>query len=386
MKLTCHFTPFDTWFFRESRPQGSIGSSELASVFPPPVRTLLGAVRTAIGDAWHSKHGSNWRDFEKLDGLKALIGYADDLGPLHCTGPWLTLKGERLYPAPATLMTKDDIYFSLTLGSPVHCDLGKVHLPAFPVAVKGLDNLAGAKPATNCWLTSAGWHAILAGETPTDEHVVHAHDLFQEEPRLGIGRDNARSSVMQGLLYQTRHLRLYPDVGVELELAGLPENLLEKIELHGNQVIRLGGEGRQAALSISPAPARVALACNAPPPSPQAILYNLTPVTCAAELPAGVPLGFKPATHKGFDCWEGQLLGVELRILSISCNRPLREGGWNMASHQSRPVESLLPAGSALYVEAINGDPNTLLCLHQQCCSKDAALGRGHLLLGRIPA
>ena len=50
--LICRFTPLDTWFFRESRPHGSIGSSELGSVFPPPVRTLLGALRTLIGDTW----------------------------------------------------------------------------------------------------------------------------------------------------------------------------------------------------------------------------------------------------------------------------------------------------------------------------------------------
>ena len=30
--LICHFTPFDTWFFRESRPHGSVGASELGSI------------------------------------------------------------------------------------------------------------------------------------------------------------------------------------------------------------------------------------------------------------------------------------------------------------------------------------------------------------------
>lgn len=386
MKLTCHFTPFDTWFFRESRPQGSIGSSELASVFPPPVRTLLGAVRTAIGDAWHARHGTNWRDFEKLDELKMLIGYADDLGPLRCTGPWLTKHGERLYPAPANLMVKDGICFLLQLGSPVRCDLGTLRLSEFPKQVTGLVNLAGAKPAGQCWLTAAGWQSLIAGKTPSAAQVVHASQLFHEEPRLGIGRNNASNSVKQGLLYQTRHLRLNPDVGVELELDGLPDDLLTQIELQPEQIIRLGGEGRQASLKIQHSQQPMDLPAPSLPSTGPAVLYTLTPMTCATDRPAGIPPGFSAVKHAGIDSWEGQLNGVALRVLSVACGRPLREGGWNMANHQSRPVESLLPAGSVLYVEALNGDPSSLLPLHQQHCSSDAALGRGQLLVGRLPS
>ena len=70
--LICHFTPLDTWFFRESRPHGSIGSSELGSVFPPPVRTLLGALRTLIGDTWLQRNSKSWRQFEELSDLRNL--------------------------------------------------------------------------------------------------------------------------------------------------------------------------------------------------------------------------------------------------------------------------------------------------------------------------
>lgn len=382
MKLTCHFTPFDTWFFRESRPQGSVGSSELASVFPPPVRTLLGAVRTAIGDAWHARHGTDWRQFGQLKELQALIGNADDLGPLRCSGPWLTRDGERLYPAPATLMVKDGVYFNLVLGDPVRCDLGTLRLPAFPAQVPGLDNLAGAKPAERCWLTVAGWQALLGGGTPEAADVVPADALFQEEPRLGIGRDNRRNSVEQGLLYQTRHLRLRDGVGVELELDGLPDDLFEQLDLPARQVIRLGGEGRQASLELRMAPPAAALQPVPLPASGSAVLYTLTPTPCAPDLPAGIPAGFRAVTRDGIDAWEGELANVGLRILAVACGRPLREGGWDMVNHQARPVQSLLPAGSALFVEPLDGDTTRLLALHNQSCGPDAALGRGQLVPG----
>ncbi len=385
MTLICRFTPFDTWFFRESRPQGSIGSSELASVFPPPLRTLLGAVRTAIGDAWHARHGTDWRQFANLPELQALIGNADSLGSLRCRGPWLSKGGQRLYPAPATLMVKDGVYFNLGLGDPVLCDLGHLHLPAFPARVAGLDNLAGAKPAGQCWLTASGWQAILAGQAPTGEQIVPASALFHDEPRLGIGRDNARSAVSQGLLYQTRHLRLHDDVAVELQLNGLPGEALGQLELPERQIIRLGGEGRQACLSLQRTPADAELPPVKLPDSGAQVLYTLTPMPCATDLPAGIPAGFRPAKHDGIDVWEGEIACVGLRILSVACGRPLREGGWDMANHQSRPVQSLLPAGSALFVEALDGKPASLLALHNQTCGPDAVLGRGQLLLGRLP-
>ncbi|SDU13420.1 CRISPR-associated protein, Cmr3 family [Pseudomonas pohangensis] len=378
--ITCRFEPFDTWFFRESRPQGSMGASELGSVFPPPVGTLLGAVRTLIGDAWHAQNGTTWRQLGDLDELRALIGDSDDLGALTCQGPYLSLDGQRLFPAPANLMVKDEVYFLLGLGEPVNCDLGTIHLPSFPQAIEGLDDLAGAKPADNCWLTSAGWNAILAGQAPAAIHVVKRQQLVSDEPRLGIGRDNSRSAVSHGMLYQTRHLRMHAGVAIELDLMGLPDDLA----LPGSQVIRLGGEGRQASLSLCKANQNL-------PPSPtinstRMALYTLSPTRCAEELPAGIPAGFIRTKANGVDVWEGDVCGLKLRILTVVCSRALREGGWDMARHEARPVTSLLPAGSILFVELLpeqTVNPDQLYSLANGSC---VARGRGQLLIGHMPA
>ena len=79
--LICHFEPLDTWFFRQARPHGSMGNSELGSQFPPPVRTLLGALRTAIGDAWFARHGGDWRGLADNNGSGTSLdkyGFAAD--------------------------------------------------------------------------------------------------------------------------------------------------------------------------------------------------------------------------------------------------------------------------------------------------------------------
>ncbi len=386
--VSIQFTPLDSWFFREARPHGSVGNSELGSVFPPSVRTLLGAVRTLMGDTWFARHGGgehkDWRSFASNTALQAVIGFGDNLGPLRVTGPFLQRDGQRLYPAPTNLMVKEQDgkahYFLLDLGTPVHCDLGRVHLPCFPQKVPGLKEVVGSKPAEGYWLTQQGYTAVLAGQAPQAKEVLASKDLFTEEPRLGIGRDNHRGGVQEGLLYQTRHLRLQADISVEIELHGITDSNL----LPQDTVVRLGGEGRTAALHITPSAATAKL--------PQVdlgdklhtlALYALTPSLCATDLPAGIPAGFVRSQHSGYDCWTGQLAGQALRVLAVACQRPLREGGWDLAQHRARSVQSLLAPGSVLYVQS--DTPLNAETLQEALRTPSDASGRGLFVVGKLP-
>lgn len=377
--VICHFEPLDTWFFREARPHGSVGNSELGSQFPPPVRTLLGALRTAIGDAWFDRLGGDWRGLAGNPALQALIGLGDDLGPLRASGPFLCLDDQRLYPAPANLMVQTEggrsHYFLLGLGDVVHCDLGQVRLPAFPARVPGVASLKGSKPASG-WLSQAAMRRLLDGQAPSEGELIPNEALFDEEPRLGIGRNNTRRSAQEGLLYQTRHLRLRPGVGVELHLHGLTDASL----LPPRTTLRLGGEGRQAALCTSHDAQSLPAASGSIAPGARFVLYHLTPSVCVPGVPAGIPAGFERCSHEGADCWEGQLGGQRLRILSVACARPLREGGWDLARHEARAVQSLLAPGSVLYAQHLGGQ--ALPCAALSALAD--ATGRGLFLAGAL--
>ncbi|WP_308874159.1 type III-B CRISPR module-associated Cmr3 family protein [Thiothrix subterranea] len=61
-KATLVFNATDTLFFRESRPMEALGEAQ--SVFPPPVRTLAGAVRTLIGEHFQVQ----WHEFDQKKG------------------------------------------------------------------------------------------------------------------------------------------------------------------------------------------------------------------------------------------------------------------------------------------------------------------------------
>ena len=373
-QVTLIFNATDTLFFRESRPMEAMGEAQ--SVFPPPVRTLAGALRTLIGEHFEVK----WHEFDQKKGehpLAAHIGFGESLGNLRFQGAWLAWgeddKRERLYPAPLHLMKKDDDLFPLELAKETTwCDLGHyVRLPKLPDS----DKYKGGKPLENTWLTREGLEAVLNDGTPTKEQTKTAKELFEQESRIGIARDNATRSVQKGLLYQTQHIRPKAELSIELDVSGLPNNM------PSNAIVRLGGEGRTASLSIKQAD-------NTFPQvdinskkinSKKFALYLLTP------LYASPCLGLKrqQCTEQKTTLWKGKLKGIDLTLHGAITGKVQRVGGWDMAADKPRPVKSLVPAGSVFFCSVDNGDiQSAIKALHNKHIGEFTEYGYGHIAVG----
>ncbi|MBU0655545.1 MAG: type III-B CRISPR module-associated protein Cmr3 [Gammaproteobacteria bacterium] len=367
-KATLVFNATDTLFFRESRPMEALGEAQ--SVFPPPVRTLAGAVRTLIGEHLHVK----WDEFDQKKGehpLATHIGFGESLGNLRFEGPWLAWgeddKRERFYPAPLHLMRKGEKLFQLTLDvveNVVRCDWGEnVRLPKLPDG----DEPKGSKPLENAWLNQAGWKAVLQGDKPTSEQIHDAKNLFEQESRLGIARDNATRSVQKGLLYQTQHIRPKAGMSIELDVEGLPA------AMPNNAIIRLGGEGRTASLSVK------STGNTLPKVSISGTtfaLYLLTPLY-------GSPcLDFHRKACNP-TVWRGTLNGIALTLHGAITGKVQRVGGWDMAANKPRPVKSLVPAGSVFFCSVDDGDIQAAInALHDQRIGDFTEYGYGHLAVG----
>ncbi len=364
------FNPLDTWFFREARGFDTSGSNELSSLFPPPARTIAGAMRTLIGE----QQGVDWHLFAKSDQyaeLKQIIGVGDDLGALKLIGPYPVWNNERLYPAPLHLLAKDENYRFLEPGDAVDCDLGKVQLPR----IKDIGQpLAGAKPLEHCWLNADNLQKVLKQQSP--DKMFKAKDLYTEEPRLGIARNNQQRTGIDGLLYQTRHLRPNVELAIGVGVMGIPDSWQLQ-----QGIVRLGGEGRASTVEVN----KIAMPSIASPELSNSsgnhlLLMLLTHADFGRDW---FPPGFKPIEHNGICKWQGTINSVELTIECAVIGKAVREGGWDLVKQQPRPVKSLIPAGSVYFCTIKNHDTQAAIKqLHGHHIGNDIALGRGELVVG----
>jgi len=348
------FRPLDTWFFKEARPMDGFGGAELGSVFPPPVRTVLGALRAAAGDSV----GVDWDRYpDAYSELARRIGDSESYGELKAGGVFPTKSGEILYPLPLHIVYRqgseaehgrDIVVFSkMTIGEHVACDLGKIKLPQLPHSKKEQERFNTYDE--HAWVTSDDLVMVLSGGVPN--RVFTRDELIAYESRVGIARDNKTRIVQEGMLYMTRHLRLHADVAVAVEIDGF-DGLIER------GVVRLGGEGRGAAFDP------ISMPKIPKPTQPKgvvrgAFLSLLTPASLDPQRP------------------------IDAGVVSACVGKAFREGGFDMKGRRSRAARAYLPAGSTWFVEMDDkGARNFIDRWHETKIGDEQALGRGRIVCG----
>lgn len=322
-------TQVDSWFFRDGRPMhiGESGLAAVQSLFPPPATTVVGAVRAALARAngWSGK--GYWK--EKAPHVADVLGKSQDLGKVSFSGPFLTRNGQLLYPMPLHLLgvMSGDKWSPRTMllpGDPVECDLGKaVRLPAIQQCS---DLPQGLKNGAGLFLTAKGMEAVLTGKLPEDEDVLAPAELWKAESRIGIRREETRTTGDNGL-FSTVHVRLADGVGICLGVDGLPAEWNDPTGL-----IPLGGEGRLAEIrKLSLVDSLRSLPVDGQ--RGMGVLLTHADVDADAYLPGG--------TLPGFAC----------ELVCACVEKSQRLGGWCFVAKSPLTVTTLLPAGTVFFFE-----------------------------------
>lgn len=397
IELIIRLSQVDSWFFRDARPHDAAGASRLSSQFPPSLATLAGAVRTRLGDAL----GVDWQQFargeapvslgdEQID-LCSLIGQGDDTGNLTFGPPVLLFNNAPLYPVPAYLLdAAEQGMVRLAPGKGVCCDLShcapngelaEVRLPEFPAGI------ANAKPLDYCWTGGDAMGQLLRGEGIRRDQVLDGAQIFVLEPRLGIARNNQTRSVQDGLLYQTEHLRLLPEVELafSLKLPTVAADALRR-SIQDNPIQRFGGEGRMAAMQIDDS-LDLALPQISPTNGAQGIILTLLSAADVPGVGAEQPLPsftsyINPETNE--QGWRGRLADIDLELVTAVTGKIVRLGGWDLHQRAPKDVVSLLPAGSSWFMRPL-GDvtlSDVITRLHGAKLGQRTGLGYGHLACG----
>ena len=138
---TYSLAPVDAWFFRDGRPHNEkeANQADVVSVFPPPARTLSGALRAALARANGWTGRGSWS--QPLN--RAFGSGPEELGGLQFTGPLLILNDEALWPLPRHVLGRvgcgenwEPRAFLRPAEAATACDAGDIRLPEI-VATKG---------------------------------------------------------------------------------------------------------------------------------------------------------------------------------------------------------------------------------------------------------
>ncbi len=333
------FEPLDSLFFRDGRPydQGEHGQADVASLFPPPPPSLVGAVRAAGARAlgWKSGH---WNE-----AVRRRLGDRESLDPLRFRGPLLIRNHGKantcLFPAPANLVGRSESGTiepeSLSLLYPgtsgARCDLGEnVRLPSAERIAEG------AKPLcrNGWWIAREGLERILQGEPPRPDELVHRSRIWREEPRVGIARNPETRTTGEGAMYSPRHVRLAAGIALALEVDNLPSECRSFLESGPHPV---GGESRMCWMRLDDC----GLTLPKSPPWPNAngrIRYSITILTPADTA--------KPPLPGDLD-----YAGLRGKVVSACLPPPVVIGGWNSEKRTPLPLKPCLAPGSVIFLE-----------------------------------
>lgn len=336
------FTPLDSCFFRGAKPFNAGEGGFLDSQFPPTTQTMTGVIRAAIADC----HGVDWATLHKGEqkNIADIIGsHAEDAGKLRFQGPYILNHGQRLFPLPLHMLYNEKMeqWGSLQPSKKtLTTDQGELHLPQVSE-----NTVKGSKPLANIWLDEKNFSQVLCGGTPTDFYREKA--LFQAESRTGIGRDNATRMVEEGLLYFTRHIRLANGVTLAMQIEGGDG-------VQPAQMLRLGGEGRMANLTIK----------------------NTLPSAPARQDIDGTSMIIL-LTHADFNGNNAPTLPQGVEIISACIGKAVREGGWDYKTNKPKALQSLVPAGSVYFIKG-----NSVLLA--SCLGERTVFGYGEIAIGMM--
>jgi CRISPR-associated protein Cmr3 len=312
--------PLDVLVLRGNKLFGDPGSYG-ESLVPPWPSVAAGAIRSAIlardGDPFAFAAGE-WKH--------PTLGTPSEPGPFTITAFHLARRqGDRVEPLfqpPADLVIERDgdglavrrvrrtvTAFALASSNP---------LPSLPV----LAQKNRTKPLSGYWLTAAGWGAYLGDQAIELDHLVASDELWRYDLRVGVGLSPTTGHVEEGKLFSVNTVAFKPEVGFLACVAGL--------DLAGDTLLRLGGDGRGARMQIVdvawPQPDLVSIAR-----AKQARLVLTTPgLFDRGWLPTGVSAVAE--THR-FD-----LHGVHARLAAAAVPRAEVVSGFDVANSRPKPA------------------------------------------------
>lgn len=364
---TYALTPQDAWFFRDGRPYnlGEANQAAVPSAFPPPARTLTGALRAALARV----NGWSGRGRWKTELNQALGSGPDELGELQFMGPFLIKDKAALWPLPRHLLGRVQerwqpvAFLSPDEGAaPYPTDKGDVRLPR--VCLRPGETGNGLKLAEGAWLSVSALKDVLEGKLPKANDIYEPKQLWASEFRVGLHRDKTTLTTGEGALYSPSYIRLRRQVALGVSLARYPNGIQAQVPA----LFPLGGESRLAQ-------------CEpwGGDPLPAALSVDSFRQDKEGNIRFTVIL-LTPGSFR-------ELPLPKAEVVSACLGKPQLIGGWNSLEHKPLALRPFLPAGSVWFCKAAAADFPAILDRHGTWLGEDPvkAHGFGQIVIGHWP-
>ncbi|MBS7530236.1 hypothetical protein IC619_006985 [Hazenella sp. IB182353] len=392
---TWYFQALDSLFFRDGTPiqQGETGIVHPRSQFPPTMMTLQGAIRSRLAyeRGWRPEPKGRRKDqtwAEKYP-FPSELGTHESIGDLILTGPYLTIKKDgarvRLYPAPARLVGQKKggswTFSYLRPGKAVHSDLAAEAI-RLPHASKEKGKYVPL------WLTTTGLEQVLHEAKLEEQEYYFQEQLWQEEMKVGIARDERKLAV-EGQLYTFMHTRPHIGVEVGVDVSGV----LSQAQLPAIFATPLGGEGRSAQVEVT----ELTAYSEGKQPTYEAdkdgyIRFTATLLTPGWFMPEEGEAEYQRRLFAQ-RLKEGPLLAEEelsdhqsinpFRAISACMGKMETIGGWDMVNRKPRPLTPIAPAGSTWFYEVSSAFRAEFERRMRTHCGFKNEYGMGQLVYGK---
>ena len=338
--------PVDTLSLRGNRLFGAAGDFGECG-FPPKPSVLAGALRSLLlAQAAEQIEGFTRGQRLQDPELDRILGIPAAPGNFALRGVFPASKGSDgrvslLLPLPADLLVFNEGRHVRPLepqALPVGIQAGT---PGGLPLVAILRQAEASKPEGGWLLNQAGVAAYLAGQPIQPEHLVKQSSLWAREPRVGIGLARASRTAEDGKLFTVEHTvpRQPEHDSLAVGLAVAVDGVEDRLPPSG--FLRLGGDGRAAALAAMPAPDW---------PSPLDIIRRTGRFKLTLTTPGLFAEGWRPTLPDG----------LAARLVCAATPRFEVISGWDLAAWAPKAAERAVPAGAVYWYEDFADDPGKL--------------------------
>lgn len=335
--------PLDVLFLRGNKLFGDPGSHGECLV-PPWPSVAAGALRSAM----LARDGIDPAEFAGGRVVHPALGTPEQPGPFTVVAFTLARrigagKVGALHALPADLVAEADAQ-----GQPATLRRLRPTVPAAGLQSSAplsqwpvLAQAERSKAAPGFWLDAAGWVDYLAGRTPSPSQLVPASELWSLDHRVGVGLDAVSGRAADGRLFSAQAVVFRPDVGFRVSVAGA--------EPPAGGMLRLGGDGRGAAVSVVSQPtASLDLGAIVRARRARVVLTSPGLFADGWRLP-GVDAQQRVS-------WPG----LSARLVCAAVPRAEVVSGWDLARRQPKPAERAAPAGSVYWLDELDTTPDAL--------------------------